>query len=131
MAARLADELINAGKPEHERGIWEPAEGGWLIHDFEDYEPVSSSAAAPVPSKSEAGRIGGIRSAEVRRERGGSAQPRSTEVVSGPSEGHEFASEAPSKQTGSASEADPEAAPKQNGFASGPELGFPPHPLSS
>jgi hypothetical protein len=129
IAARLAEELMNAGTPAHEVGLWEPVDGGWLIHDFAEYDPIAAvQDAAPMPSKPgtskvEAGRIGGARSAEARRERWGSAQPRGEDVVSGPGDGHDSAS----KQT---VEADPEATPKQGGCASADGLGFPPDPLS-
>lgn len=106
MAARMAEELVNAGKPMHEEGIWVPVDGGWLIHDFDDYGPATILEPVRATSKSEAGRLGGLRSAESRREASGSASPKQT--VS--------ASEANGQANDVASEAEPrsttEAPPK-------------------
>lgn len=129
VAARLVEELMRTGKPEFEHGLWEPTEGGWLIHDFNEYDPATAiqdaaqMLAKPGTSKVEAGRLGGTRSAEARRERWGSAQPRNMDLVSDPIAGHDSASPA-------ASEAGPEATPKQNVFASVNGLGFPSDSLS-
>ncbi len=78
-------ELIEAGKPAHEYGILVPADGGYEIHDFDDYGPPGQAAppreAPPSqppyqPKVSESARRAGLVSAEVRRQRYGSAQPR-------------------------------------------------------
>ena len=50
------------------RGLWEPVDGGWQIHDWDDYQ---------APSPSEMGR----RSAEARRTKFGSADPRANRNV--------------------------------------------------
>jgi hypothetical protein len=45
VAGRLAEELVAAGKPLYDHGIWEPAEGGWQIHDFHKYGPVADDVS--------------------------------------------------------------------------------------
>lgn len=108
---KLATELVEAriaGTKEH--GLWEPIDGGWLFHDWEDYQltpgPQSGPGGGTPPSetpraKSEAGRLGGLKSAESRRSKNGTAQPKQTPKQP------EANLEAPSKQTA-------EATPKQN-----------------
>lgn len=128
VATRFAFELVAAGRPAYDVGIWEPVDGGWLVHDFQKYDPVSEQYAAPVPSKSEAGRIGGMRSAEVRKERRGSAQPVPTFGPDASSPEADTPASASSPEA--APEAAPEAPPKQDGFASADGHGFPPDPLS-
>jgi hypothetical protein len=57
----------------HDFGIWVPVEGGWMIHEFEQYgEPTIHEPN----SKSDAGRAGGIASVEARRAKNGIAQPK-------------------------------------------------------
>jgi len=92
-AAALARELVEAGKPLHDVGIWVETEGGWLIHDFDQYgidggaadvqptidqpeEPPADPESALAAMRSEAARLAGKASAEARRARGGTAQPR-------------------------------------------------------
>lgn len=80
---RAVDDLVTAGAPAHERGILVPADGGFEIHDFADYGPPGVATAPPQAGppgprkhdRSEAARIAGQRSAQVRRERNGTAQP--------------------------------------------------------
>ena len=50
----VADRLVKAG-------LWLEADGGWAIHDWSDYQSVSAKRA-------EAGRKGGQKSGEARRE---------------------------------------------------------------
>jgi hypothetical protein len=104
-AARLADELVRAGQPMHALGIWVPVEGGWMIHEFEQYgEPTIYEPRSRV----DAGRAGGIASVEARRASYGTAQPKQAEadrVV------REIVAEAKS-------EAGTEANPEAPGFAS-------------
>ena len=69
---KLAQELVAAtGGGLYSAGLWERVEGGWRFHDWHEYRQQHSS-------RSEAARLAGQRSAQARRERDGSAQPRST-----------------------------------------------------
>jgi len=74
---RLVKELIETGRGIHEFGILEATEGGWFVHDFEDYAPPKKQeATVTATDRSEAARRAGLASAEARRARNGSAQPR-------------------------------------------------------
>ena len=55
-------------------GRWEPADGGWVIHDFLDYNPSKADRDAERARKSEAGRQGGMRSGESRRKQAASEE---------------------------------------------------------
>lgn len=69
---RLTDELESCGKSLGKVGLWEPfAEGGWQIHDWHKYRPEPRKF-----SRKEAASIAGKKSAEVRKQRTGTAQPR-------------------------------------------------------
>ena len=59
--------------------LWVPAEGGWQIHDFDQYLPKTATSAA----RAEAGRRGGIRSGQVRATK---AEKGSTELPDGSTE---------------------------------------------
>lgn len=48
-------------------GLWTPIEGGFVVHDYHDYQPSAEVAEATSRTKAEAGRIGGLRSGETRR----------------------------------------------------------------
>ncbi len=50
-------------------GMWEERQGGYLIHDFLDYQPSRAEIEAQRKVKRDAGRAGGIRSGESRRSR--------------------------------------------------------------
>jgi hypothetical protein len=81
----LAEELVNANAGgTKERGLWIPEEHGWRFHDWWRYQSPTEGRGGPddgTPhAKAYAGRIGGQRSAEVRRARFGSAQPKQTEA---------------------------------------------------
>ena len=98
---KLAQELVEAtvgGTKKH--GLWELREGGWQFHDWKTYlskeELKLLESGLTKMSKSEAGSLGGNNSVSKRRERDGTAQPRS-------------ASKQPPKQNESASEATTEA----------------------
>lgn len=66
----LANELVNASVGSRTgSGLWEVCDEGWRIHDFEQYNPIDAL------TRSDLGRIGGLKSAEVRRARTGSAIP--------------------------------------------------------
>jgi hypothetical protein len=51
--------------PRTEHSLWEPVEGGWMIHDFLDYNPsrkaVEAKREAVTEERSKAGRIGAQR----------------------------------------------------------------------
>lgn len=49
-------------------GLWEAAEGGYLIHDYLDYNPSRDEVIATREKRAEAGRIGGKRSGLARNE---------------------------------------------------------------
>ncbi len=73
----LALELVNAtGGGIFKVGLWEPVEGGWRFHDWHVYRrPEDPQPKPQTLSRSEAARAAGLRSAEVRRARNGTAQP--------------------------------------------------------
>ena len=48
-----------------EVGLWEPASGGWLIHDYDRYNPSAEAVRAKRAARAEAGRRGGQRKAEL------------------------------------------------------------------
>jgi len=54
-------------------GLWEPVDGGWKFHDWDEYKPRDSDE--PSLSPSEAASIAGQASAVARKARDGSAQP--------------------------------------------------------
>ena len=80
-AEAAASELVEAvGLPcfGHEHGLWEIASGGWQFHNWEKYRPATSARfEAGSVAASAAGRVGGKVSARKRKEKYGSAQPRS------------------------------------------------------
>jgi hypothetical protein len=55
----IVTELVDAD-------LWEPVDGGYLIHDFLVYNPSAAESEAARAAKSFAGSLGGKRSAEVR-----------------------------------------------------------------
>ena len=71
--ALAAEELVAVGKTMHRVGLWEPGDGGWHIHDFDNYggpggsdtrshgESTRAAAGDPALSwkRAEAGRRGG------------------------------------------------------------------------
>lgn len=52
-AAKLTGELVAAG-------LWEPVDGGWLIHDYTDYNPPATRVQATRANRRAAGQKGGI-----------------------------------------------------------------------
>ena len=71
---KLSQELVDSkGGGMFDEGLWEPMEGGWQFHDWEDYQPTEEKPGTL--SRKEAASIAGQRSAAVRRERFGTAQP--------------------------------------------------------
>lgn len=85
----LAERLVNLG-------IWEKRQGGYLIHDFLDYQPSRAEIEAQRKVKKDAGRAGGVRSGVSRRSRT-EAEPKQN-----------------TKQTGSRTEAEHEAQREAN-----------------
>lgn len=63
---RIAEALVEAG-------LWEKNGDGYLVHDFHDHnllaDDVLSHRAREHANKSKAGRAGGLRSAEVRKQK--------------------------------------------------------------
>jgi len=83
---KLARELVDARAGGTFRfGLWEPVEGGWVFHDWKNYLRQCGAAElvpgpeTPQRDRSEAGRIAGLASANARRARDGTAQPRSND----------------------------------------------------
>lgn len=81
-------------------GMWEEADGGYLFHDWDEYQPtadeIRAGRAATHEVKVKAGRIGGVASGVARRKHSGSK------------------SEPDMKQPGSSDEAEGQAKRKQN-----------------
>jgi hypothetical protein len=76
-ALEAASELVEAKGDRcfgHASGLWFEAEGGWGFHDWEEYRPKPCFGQNH-EAASEAGRLGGLRSAQKRREKFGTAQP--------------------------------------------------------
>ena len=85
-----------------EVGLWEPVDGGWVIHDYLDYNPSAEAVREKRRKRAEAGRKGGLKS----------RPPRSRK-------------QAPS-------EANPEANASANASANGKRNGTPsPYPFSN
>ena len=59
----------------HNVGLWEEVNGGWQFHDWVDYNPTGDERQETPRSQSEAASLAGKKSAQVRRERSGTAQP--------------------------------------------------------
>lgn len=62
----VADELTSN---DPERPTWVRIEGGWQIHDFEKHHTTRADIEAKRAVRAEAGRKGGMRSGQVRREK--------------------------------------------------------------
>lgn len=43
-----------------EVGLWHPKRGGWMVHDFAEYQPTKAAVLAEKEAKSRAGRAGGL-----------------------------------------------------------------------
>lgn len=50
-----------------EVGLWERTEGGYLVHDYHEYQLTAEKVAARQEARREAGKLGGKRSGESRR----------------------------------------------------------------
>lgn len=93
-------ELLEVG-PGYEHGLLEECDGGYRIHDFEDYcrkEPQNPADDAR-SQKAEAGRLGGLKSAAARKARREAGQANG---------------QAPGKQNPSTEQANGQAESKQN-----------------
>lgn len=53
----LVSELVSAG-------LWEPAAGGWTMHDYEDWQTTKAEIEAKRQQKADAGRLGGLAKAK-------------------------------------------------------------------
>jgi len=51
-----------------EAGIWEEVEGGYQIHDYDEYQPTKAEVLALQEERREAGRRGGLASVEAKRQ---------------------------------------------------------------
>jgi hypothetical protein len=68
---RLLNELVaSRGSGKSGMGLLEPRDGGWQIHDWQQYEPPE-----PKNSQNKSASLAGKRSAEVRKSLYGTAQP--------------------------------------------------------
>jgi hypothetical protein len=67
-ATRLAEKLV-------EVGLWERVTGGYLVHDYLEFQPTADLRSA----RAEAGRRGGVRSGEARRTK---TEPSAKQVAS-------------------------------------------------
>jgi len=56
-----------------EAGMWHEVDGGYVIHDYLDYQPSREQVLAEREQKQEAGRKGGLASARARAQAGGQA----------------------------------------------------------
>jgi hypothetical protein len=78
-ALKLANELVEARGDaafSHEFGLWESREGGWQFHDWAQYQGAQKDPPSSPDQRSEAARQAGLASAEARRIKNGSAQPK-------------------------------------------------------
>jgi hypothetical protein len=65
-AAKHVGELADAG-------LWDRAADGYIVHDYLEYNPTREQVLAERKARSDAGRLGGIRSGEARRQASASA----------------------------------------------------------
>lgn len=59
-------------------GLWHRVEGGFLVHDYHEYQPTAEEVAALREKRAAAGRLGGKRSGEARAKHNGSTDEAST-----------------------------------------------------
>ncbi len=91
--------------------LWEPVDGGWQIHDFASYCAPEGRREEIAEARAAAGSRGGIRSAEVRRAKYGTAAPlRGDEANPEPDGSHDEANA--TKQTRSPRAPVPEPVPE-------------------
>lgn len=70
-AKREAERLVSAG-------LWKRVEGGYLVHDYHEYQPTAEQIEAMREAKRRAGSAGGKRSGEVRRAKADAKQTKQT-----------------------------------------------------
>lgn len=78
-ALKLAKELVEARGDAafgHEFGLWETRDGGWQFHDWAQYQGAQKDPPSSPDQRSEIARQAGLASAEARRQKNGSAQPK-------------------------------------------------------
>src|SRR5258708_5351591 len=82
-----AIEHLTAVQPGCTNPSWEQHEGGWILHDYDDPlygNPMKADEEVRRVQKSRAGHEGGKKSAQVRAEKYGTAQPLSSATEAGP-----------------------------------------------
>jgi hypothetical protein len=57
---QIADTLLQAR-------LWEEHDGGYIVHDFHDYQPSKAQVQERRAARQQAGRLGGLQSGAVRR----------------------------------------------------------------
>lgn len=66
--------------PELQRvGLWDRVEGGYIIHDYHDFQPTKEEVEELRAARSKAGQAGGKKSGEARRKQRSEARPKQTE----------------------------------------------------
>lgn len=63
----VASQLVAAG-------LWEEVDGGFVLHDYADYQPLKAQIEARSAMKAAVGQLGGKASGEVRRNQAGTKQ---------------------------------------------------------
>jgi hypothetical protein len=69
----VADQLVRVG-------LWQEVDGGYLIHDYGDYQPTKAQVLAEREVKAAAGRAGGIAAAVARAKANAVAKPKPVPV---------------------------------------------------
>ena len=64
---RRAQQLVNARARPDGAGLWVPTLGGWLFHDWADYQPSRDETETKRVKRALAGRTGGLASARARQ----------------------------------------------------------------
>lgn len=60
---KWADVLVHVG-------LWERMDAGYRVHDFHDHNPYAADVREQRRVKAEAGRLGGLKSGEARKQKG-------------------------------------------------------------
>ncbi len=58
-----------------EVGLWDKVEGGYHIHDYNEYQPTAEEVAALAAKRANAGKLGGSKSGATRRSKGEATPP--------------------------------------------------------
>jgi len=80
-AERLAEVLVSAG-------LWERVDGGWSVHDFHDFQPSRREVLRLRKLRSAAGRQGGVKSAERRKQLASRVVKHAASTLSNPDPSH-------------------------------------------